>query len=664
MILLSMALAQAAATTTPTTPAPSVAAVPTPPGSLQAAFNEATAAYAAQDWAKAIILFNALEARLGAKTSPTVRATIALRRGVALSRSGDDAAASTALRNAIANIPVDDSIMGPERREAQFELVRLLIRRSELASAAARIADLRADAKTPEDRFTVATLGLRATMFDPGSVPVAYASEMAAAATALPGIDKRRLAEIDTLRARLLLNRGQNAEGYALLKKALMRQGGLDTRVSLAEVATRSDLAIAALLNRDPDAAREYLAFTGQGRIQQSPFGSASAMYSPPCGGDAGLAPDDMAIVEFGIDTRGAVTYTQTIYMARPSAAGAKAFADAVRGWSWQPETIAKIPVFYKLLTRVELRCSSAITRPSTSAPLSDALNDFARSAATGFSGFGLDAAALPAMRAELARRLALPASEGVTPMMVGMAINAASGPDEAEQLLSDARARLPAAAPLRLRAAIDFSLTDIRTNIKRKPVTDYRSALRVLLGDAAYQADPVIAGILRLEIARAGYQKPPPPDAMTLVQSVADDPRLEANDPLKTAALLQLANLQAAARDVVAAGVTFSKTGLSPDQCALLDTPPAIDRTNVNDSDFPDAAQRWGFEGWVRLEQDILADGKATSTRVIIAYPPFVFRDAAVTMGSGIRYRATFRPGSNKGCTGMNQSIKFRLDR
>jgi len=661
MILLSFALAQASVAKT----APAQPSMPTPPaaksGTMQAAFDGATAAYTAQDWAKAVTLFDALEARLGAKTPAVVRTTIALRRGIALARLGEESRAITGLRAAIAGIAADDPAMGAERGDAQIELTRLLLRQSDFAGAAAIAAELRANAQTPTGRLTAAVLGLRATMFDAGNTANAYADEAASLASGLSGLDRRGLAEIDTLRARLMLNRGQHASAYALLKQALSRQGGLDTRITLAEVTTRSDLAIAALLNKKPDEAREYLAYTGQGRIQQSPFGSASAMVPPPCGGKASLSPDDLAVVEFGIDANGAVTYAQTIYMSRPSALGASAFAGAVKGWSWQPETIAKIPAFYKLLSRVELRCTNSVERPSFAAALDDLVDDYANSAAAGLAGYGRDAASRPAVQAELARRSAVSSDPMVAPLMIAVALNAATGPLEAQQLFRTAIARLPADAPSRLRAALSYRLAGIRVPGRTKS-TDYRAELRALLAQPAMAADPVVAGVLRLEIAHAADGKAPPPDAIALVQAVADDSGLETDDPLRIAALLQLANLQAAVSNTAAASAALARTGLSADQCALLDTPPAVDRSNADSGDFPMEAQRWGFEGWVRLEQDILPDGRSTGTRAIIAYPPFVFRDAGEKVGNAIRYRATFRPGSTKGCTGVRQSIAFRI--
>ena len=44
------------------------------------------------------------------------------------------------------------------------------------------------------------------------------------------------------------------------------------------------------------------------------------------------------------------------------------------------------------------------------------------------------------------------------------------------------------------------------------------------------------------------------------------------------------------------------------------------------------------------------------------MAYPPFVFRDAAMGIARSIRYTQTYRPAGTAGCTGEQQSIVFRI--
>jgi tetratricopeptide (TPR) repeat protein len=657
-ISLALMLAQTATNVAP--PALS-AATAAKANSLQAAFDSATAAYTAKQWKEAIKLFDALEARLKGKGTPKVLATIELRRGLALKWAGEWERATKSLRPALSAIPVDDADLRGERLDGVYALANILLSRSDFSDAEQIVNAARSGANTPSDQLNLTLLALRSTMFEPGNRAAAYAEEAQRLVSMIPEKDKRMLASVDTLRARLLLNRSQHEAAYDLLKKALARQGGLDMKVDLNEVATRSDLAIAALLNNDNDRAREYLAYTGAGRISQSPFGRASAMAPPSCGGDAALKPEDNAIVEFGIDGVGAVSYAQTVYMSRPSSAGAKAFADAVMEWSWEPSTLAKIPAFYKALTRIELRCSNAVARPSLSAALDDARGLFLKENLRAIP-FGFDAASLPTMRAELARREGAGNDPIVPALMIAISMNAGSSSIEALKMIERAEQLLPPDAPVALKASVASDLISARAGSKPTSINAQRDALRALLLRPDFAADPATAGTLRLSIAQARYQKPPPPDAIELVTAVADDARLDKDNPLKTAALLRLATLQSQARQIDAASATFARTGLTADQCALLDTPPALAKSNVDSGDFPMEAQRWGFEGWVRLEHDILANGRTAETRAVVAYPPFVFRDAAVKVAAAMRFQPTFRPGSTKGCMANQSSLNFRI--
>ena len=657
LLLIAQAANAEAVPASPATEPPARAA------SAQAAFNAATQAYEAKKWSEAIRLFDALESRSTGKAPRAVIGAIRLRRGIALMRSGNTDRAEKDLRAALETIAPNDATLALERLDGQIELGNLILLRSDFEGARKIAKAVGESATTPRDRLSAAILGLRSTMFDAGDAAPAYAAEAERQLALLQETNKRSIADVDTLRARLLLNRGQPAAAYTLLKRALTRQGGLDTRINLSDVVTRSDLAIAALLNKDKESAREYLAYTGQGRTTDTPFGSAASMDPPVCG-TAGIRPEDVAVVEFGIDREGTVEYAQTMYMSRPSPEAARAFAHALLDWRWQPEALAKIPVFYRALTRVELRCSNAVKRPLISAALSEALDVFMRSHRDVLAPYGQDSASLVALRAEVERRKSAPADEAVPALMVAVATHIGTSIEDRRAMYKDASRRLPAGAPARLRAAIVYDAAMLAGYGARRPSESQRSELRIALADPAFANDPVVAAIFRLTIAKAGYQEAAPADAMALVQAVVDEPRIDKDDPLRTAALLRLATLQAQARQVDAAAMTFAKTGLTASQCALLDTPPAVARSNVSNADFPMEAQRWGFEGWVRFEQDILADGKTAGTRAIVAFPPFVFREAAERMASQMRYEATFRPGAGVGCSANQNQIRFIIQK
>jgi hypothetical protein len=150
--------------------------------------------------------------------------------------------------------------------------------------------------------------------------------------------------------------------------------------------------------------------------------------------------------------------------------------------------------------------------------------------------------------------------------------------------------------------------------------------------------------------------------DAMATLTLVADDPRLPEHHPLRQVALLRLANAAAAKGKSDEAQVFFNRTGLTEEQCALIGAEPAMRSSGASSADFPMDALRYGFEGWVNLEFDINANGTTANARPVIAYPPFVFVDAATGMARNIRYQASYRPSGSTACSANRQTIKFGI--
>jgi outer membrane biosynthesis protein TonB len=166
----------------------------------------------------------------------------------------------------------------------------------------------------------------------------------------------------------------------------------------------------------------------------------------------------------------------------------------------------------------------------------------------------------------------------------------------------------------------------------------------------------------MRLLLSQPLGKSKPPADAKAMLDAVVNEPALPARHPLKIAAMLAQANVLAAAGDVPGARAVFEKTGLSAEQCASLGLQPTVKRSGASSSDYPLAAMKLGFEGWVRTEYDIAADGRTVAPRAVIAYPPFVFDEAATGILRDTRYTSTFRPEGALACSGEQQSIVFRL--
>jgi hypothetical protein len=145
-------------------------------------------------------------------------------------------------------------------------------------------------------------------------------------------------------------------------------------------------------------------------------------------------------------------------------------------------------------------------------------------------------------------------------------------------------------------------------------------------------------------------------------LQEIIENPALSRDDAIRIGALIRLASLNAASGDLQAARAAFEMSGVSAQQCALVDSAPKLLHSNVGTDAFPSEALRWGFEGWTQVQFDIGANGKVLSPRAIISYPPFVFTNAGKAIASGFQYAKTFRPGAELGCGGTDQRIKFLL--
>ncbi len=422
----------------------------------------------------------------------------------------------------------------------------------------------------------------------------------------------------------------------------------------------RSDLSLAALMLGRRAEARRYLAYTGAGRITESPFASAISMDPPSCGEETGLNPNDFAVVEFGIADDGSVTGAQTVY-SQGGPKVAAAFARAVSEWYWLPESLTRIPPFYRLVTRVELRCSTADgSAPGIAKPISDRFTEWA------LPLLDIDRASATDQDSAIAllrERVARPEQPGDARQRI-----AASGqlalldPRRNAQTVASLDRAIEIAGANGVEAEIVNSLRVMR--LMMLPFTKVKgSTVRFArIADAEFQTlidDPAIAqDVLALNTVRLLWSKR---NTETLRQ-VADDNRLAEQHPLRQVALLALANDAKQSGNYEIAHRYFERTGLTEEQCALIGMRPEMKRGGASSSDYPDEALRMGFEGWVNLEFDVTADGKTADARAVIAYPPFVFVDAATKMASGMRYESTYRPEGGIACNAQRETIKFIL--
>lgn len=171
------------------------------------------------------------------------------------------------------------------------------------------------------------------------------------------------------------------------------------------------------------------------------------------------------------------------------------------------------------------------------------------------------------------------------------------------------------------------------------------------------YAQDPDARTAIRMILADATRAKPA--KAIPYLQAVAADRELASTSALRPAALVQLASLEQARGDVAAAKAAFARSGLTADQCSLVDSPPALLRVGGT---FPEEAMRWGFEGWTLIQFDIAAEGKVVNERTVLSYPPFVFSEAGAKTIAGARYAKSYRPDGGLGCGGSAQRVRFAM--
>ncbi|WP_294190867.1 energy transducer TonB [uncultured Sphingomonas sp.] len=645
IVLALLALGQAAGGAAATT-------APAGAQTLQQRFDQATQLASEDKCAEAVSIFDAVAPRLA--KSPVGTAALRVRKGKCLIYLDRGAEGAAMIRAALPVLAAQGASFNDEVIDAHLRLAREAHARFDYDAAAA---DGRAALALSTGTARMRPLMLLADtlMFDHDGKALGYAQEARAIALADQSLSKKDVANVQTIYARVLMNEGRDKEAYAVLKDSLVKRGGLTSRVGLDDVATRSDLAIAALRNKDMDNARQYLAYTGAGRMADAPYAKAVSMQPPTCADVPGLTPQDVAIVEYSLANDGRVVGAVPIFTTGKRAA-AIAFAQAVAGWSWRSDDVKAIKPFYRLSSRVELRCLKTPSAPSLTTPLADATEAWitAQGGAASAAWADLsDAAALPLQRAAMnggsaAQQLAT---------LFALSRNAVVPADERAQFAAQALTRagaLNAPTAVRTFAAINA--------INEDNGNAYRSAFRRLLADPQTAADPLSAATLRVLIAVPNYRGGPADDAPQLLDAVIAEEGLPERHPLKVAAMLQQANVRAAKGDLAGAKQAFAATGLTAEQCSLLGITPAMRSSGASSNDFPMAAMRYGFEGWVSTEFDIGADGRTLEPRAVIAYPPFVFDDAATGIMRDSRWTSSFRPEGALACAGRQVPVVFRL--
>jgi len=650
---------------TSSAPTASPAAASTGKSTLQQRFDAATTAWDEGNCAAVLPLLTTLAAEPAVKPGTLPANLIGLRRGYCLIQTGKADVGEPMLADALPrlkNASVDlsaDIVMG-ETALGNQAMARW-DRDTALAHYRTALALLKGEARAP----LLVRIAM-VTMFDRTNTAIDAANEGLALQAGKAKPDKIMEARWHTLIGRTLLNQGDIQGGYAHLTQALSRMGGLDTTVSLEEAMLRQDLAQAALLTHRNEEARRYMAMSGAGRIAGSAFAKAAVLDAPTCGPDTGLSPDDMAVIEFAVDSDGQVIGAQPVY-STAGYAKATALARAVSQWRWKPEDAASLPQFFRYSARVEVRCTRSEGSASVVTPALGVIHSWtSQQLGAAIPGRRDDWPAWLAL-AEAARTSGNAASElaarvELLPVDLRNAEDQIASVDRALSLLGDP------AVPAPVRNLSRVLLMQGRANALREKRHQSRGyaqpidgAVAALADEPAIAADPLAQSTALLLAVPA---RPSAADAVrvtAMVMHVANDDRLPTHHPLRQYAQLRLANDFARQGNMVEAQRRFLSTGLTETQCALIGPKPVVTQVDTA-SAYPTSAIEWGMEGWTISEFDILADGRTSGTRILASYPPFVFDESATQMMSKARYQSSFRPTGMSGCSAKVEPITFSI--
>ncbi|HZF96435.1 MAG TPA: TonB family protein [Allosphingosinicella sp.] len=639
----------AAAATALASAAAAAQQAPTPAGqSVQQQFDAAGDAYENNRFAEALAILETLERRLA--DTPRSLAIVRVRKGQALHRLNRLREAETTLRAALPLLPPADASLNEDRFLGYVSLARVSELRLDYREAAAQYRTAHGIEVPPAIRLSVYRGLVQTQMFHDAPAALAAADEALRIAAVTNPADGEIEGTLRTLRGRVLLNMGRIPEAREELERATRSLGGLGRRVNLRDITARSDLAIAALLGRDPEAARRYLALTGAGRMERSMLPLTGRMPLPRCGN--GLAPGDVTVLELAIREDGAVVGTTPVYASAQGDAAVR-MARAALDWAWLPEELAGMDPLFRAGVRVEVRCSNSVWAGDEAlAPAREAAARWSAATSVPLEVRPARNQTLPQMRAELAAAEARHGASSphlLRPLSRLAARDDLSGRDRERFLERALGIAIAARAPGPYVAGLALSLAE-----EKGGTPDYAALMRVpgLLDDPDTAAEFYAGASDRLYAA--GRER----DAAAMLARLEAVPGL-APDHMGRIDLVGRRAALAAAGGNPAPAAAFPIG--SPTAHSACQVPPRRRSGTGGEGDFPNDAMRWGFEGFVAVEAQVGTPGRPEQIRTVIAYPPFVFGEAAERIVERFRFDPAAAPGG-VACATMNQRVVFRL--
>jgi hypothetical protein len=662
---------------------PVAAQAPVAAQGVQGAFDVAQSALDRQDGIAARDGFLSLWRRLSGRPETRSAMLVRARLGSAMLLTGQPEQAEGHLRAARAGFATDTQQDRDEWLAATIDLAVALETMGRLREARDLYAAAHAAGAHPPDSATDLRLRLGLIRTSIWADPDAARRDL----DRLLALPDERLGSRTTrallhgLRGRVELNAGNPRAALRHYGQAVHFAGGTrSTRVSVADVQIRSDLAIAYFLAGQMAEVQRLTAYSGQGSLAGLGLQLASNMPLPACAPAGDIAPDAMAIVEFGISDDGRAVGVTPIFASagtggQPGARPEEAFVAAVRGWTWNLAAVARMEPFWRQAIRVELRCLDE--GPGAAA---DLLASFLPEIESWMESHELEplpvfdanpARALAELRAELARRESTygPASPQLVPALVQLSghqlLPSAESAEFRTRLLALAE---PLSPPPELITLERISAIEPSGKRLRAWHESRARALAALLQDLDRQGHGGTrpAYHVRVQLAEALDAAGQRDEARTLLELVLEAPisTLPAADPIRVEALIRMSNQAAARGDAETAAAALEATGLTPEQCATVDVRPlpVVASMRARGDDFPVEALRWGTAGFVRIAYDILPDGRSTNVRTITATPPLIFSESSVRWGNRFRFQPVFRPDSSVACVAATNIMEYQI--
>ena len=637
-------------------------AAPAAAGTVQEDFDAAQAHLDAMRLPEARAGFAALLDRMGASKSRSAM-IVRSRLGETMVAMGDVEEAEPLLQAALAGLPAGVASAAEERAGALTHLARVAEEQGRIREALGHWQAILTERLLPPASLGGLQARLGAARTGQWTQPEAAAALMdgllaePASAWGPPqaGISGRVL--VLRMKGQLAMRLGQLDAAKAAFDAAGKLAGGTSSlQVNLDDVQLRGDLAVLAWLRKDMASVVRLTAMSGSAMLDDGGGRLGGVGDLPACAPSGDLAPDAMAVIEFSVRDDGRVLNVRPIY-ATPGSGPASShpeeqFAAAVHGWSWPADQAKATNPLWRAAIRVELRCQTK--RPDL------VTTSLARDLDAWFKAKGLATPPLSGTAAQGRQQLLAalaavdaggnPDAAAALPLLAALVQNPAHGGREA----ATHAARLDALAQRHDAPAYLRFLAQWREVRSRADLAGLFRRLVQLADQRGEQRTADYLRLLRMEYKLGG-------DETAELDAIVA--RHDEADPLRTKALIMVSDRAFASGEEAKAATALAATGLSPQQCALVDVRPQGRNAFLTTDDFPREARAWGLSALMRVSHDVTPAGDIANVRVISARPPFAFSEQTVRRMQGWKFKPVLRGTETVGCLGRVQPIRFRLN-